>query len=68
MASYTLMHCSLQVNFGDQVRLQNSLESVSDQLKREFGRDGVRMQDTLPGLLKEKKLTNFHFISPFSHR
>ena len=58
----------LQTNFVDQIDLQNSLEATAGQLKREFGKDGAKMQDALPGLLKRKGVTKLRFVSPFSNR
>lgn len=52
----------------DQVDLQNSLEATSYQLKREFGKDGAKMQEALPSLLKRKAVTKLRFVSPFSNR
>ena len=52
----------------DQVDLQNSLEVTSEELKREFGKDGAKMQDALPSLLKENGVTRLRFISPYNHR
>ena len=58
----------MQTNFIDQVDLQNSLQATSEQLKKDFGKDGAKMQEVLPCVLKEKQITSLRFVSPYSHR
>ena len=52
----------------DQVDLQNSLEATSEELKRDFGKDGAKMQEALPSALKGRGVTRLRFISPYNHR